>query len=182
MTNTQENTKVDVSNEPVTITRGQLDGIMTELANLKKGTIYQKPKRVTERIVLARFHDDKIVTWMGNVDELRNKETGKLVAWTDIKVHGSDKPVRIEYLKFLNSSNAFQAKIISQKMEEIVESQGQIRTSNPDEANISGKMKNFKSAEIDAEVVRREYTVTVEVTEGPHKGETYTVPASCLNL
>lgn len=165
-------------NETITITRGQFDALVEKVNKLEqRGQGVVKPKKVTERVARLRFDEDKPVIWYGNVREKKDKDTGKLVAWMDIKLFaGLDIPPilkTVEYLYFLNDSNSVKVKILSKKMIEYRESQGVIRTINPDEAKIAGK--NFQSQEIDAETVRREYTSEIEVLEGSHLGEKFTV-------
>ena len=164
-------------NEKVEISKIQLDALVSRLEILeKRGQGIVKPKRVTERVASLRFHEGKPVVWYGNVREKKDKDTGKLVAWMDIKLFEREEPASlqtVEYLAFLNEHNSVQVKIVSKKMTEFRESAGVITTVNPDPAKISGK--SFQPQEVDAEVVRREYTSEVEVLEGPHKGELFTV-------
>ena len=169
----------ETNEELITLTKSQLEGIMADLDSLKKSQTSVKPKRSTERVATLRFHDDKPVVWYGEVKEVWNSERHKNIAYLDFKVEGNNKPINVEYLKFLNSDNKVNVKIKSQSVEEITQSEGVMTTRNPDQAKIA--TKNWESREMDAEIITRIYTVTVEVMEGPHSGEVYTVPAKSLN-
>ena len=139
-----------------------------------------KPKRVTFHHAMLRFHDGKPVIGYGNIRELLNKDTGKKVAWMDIKLEGEKDPVTVEYLEFLNSANEAKVLIKERKMKEVVRSEGQMTTVNPDPAKISSK-REFTPQVVDAEVVTRKYIMTVEVLEGEHIGKVFTLPEDCLN-
>ena len=163
--------------QPVTITRGQLDGILAELANLKKGQRFEKPKRVTEHTAYVRYEDDKPVVKYGQVKERKDQSTGKMVAYMNVILAGVKEPKEVEYLAFLNSANQTQVKIISQNREECREVNGVMTAQNPDPHS----NKSFQPREIELEVISRKYTATVEVLEGAHKGERFDISTSALN-
>ena len=87
--------------EMVQIPKSQLEGILADIEKLKKGPVYEKPRRVTERIARLRFFNGKPVVWYGNVREIRNDKLGKFIAFMDIKVLGVKDLIEVEYLKFL---------------------------------------------------------------------------------
>ena len=104
----------------------------------------------------------------------------------DITLLGEDKPKQVNYLDFLNASDDFQGsrvnvEIKKQEAKEVVTSQGSGRTQNPDEANISGKNKNWRSEDTEFEVVSFEYTCDVEILDGELAGQSFTIPGNCLN-
>ena len=164
-------------NEMVQVPKEQWEGILADVAKLKKGPIYERPRRVTERIARLRFFKGKPVIWYGNVREIRNEKLGKFIAFMDIKVFGSKELIEVEYIKFLNERNWCEVLIKEQRAEEIIERKGRKRTINPDPVF----NRKFQQIEVEDEVVSFEYEADVEVLEGEFKGEVFTVPASCLN-
>lgn len=167
------------NNEVVQLTKSQFDSIMADLSALKNRGAVKKPKRVTEHTATLRFHNDKPVVWYGNIRELKDKDTGRLVAWMDIKVLGSEKVINVPYLEFLNGNNRVQVKILKQTAEEIVKSFGNFRAENPDPAQISNR--NWRANEVEEEVRSYKYTSVVEVIDGEHTGEQYTISNDALN-
>lgn len=169
--------KTNQQNEVVQITKGQLEGILAELDNLRKGQKLEKPKRVTDRVARLRFHNGKPVVWYGNVREIKDNLNGKLVSFMDIKTLKSEELEKVEYLAFLNSNNAVNVSIKEQRAEKIIESQGKTLARNPN----PHFNKKFEEFEYEEEVVSYQYEATVEVLEGEHKGEIFEVPTKCLN-
>src|SRR3990167_6247581 len=168
------------SEETVTIPKSQLEGILADIQRLKDKDSFKRPKRVTERTALLRFHNDKPVVNYFNVREKKDKDTGKLVSWMDIELYEGEEKKNsvetVEYLAFLNSPNSIKVDIKYQKVEEVRESGGTFRAINPDEAKVASK--TWVSKEVEAEVIRKIYTATVVVTEGSHQGEEYVVDAN----
>lgn len=163
--------------ETVTITKGQLDGLLARLENLEVGRGIKKPKRVTEHEAYLRFYKEKPVVKLSNHKEMCDN-FGKIRGFVDLTLLGADKPEIAEYLPFLNESNQVKVKILSQKAEEVVITQGKTRAQNPDPLND----KKFESGEIDLEVTSYQYTAEVEVIEGEHMGEKYTLDTRALNI
>lgn len=163
----------------VQIPRAEWESLKADIEKIKTGRQFQKPKKVTEHFANIRFHDGKPVVWYGNVHEVKDKLTGKLVAYMDIKLDGEEGTERVEYLAFLNTPNSVKVEIKKQEAQQIVTSLGVRRAVNLDEAKISGQ--KFAAREYEDEVVSYEYTATIEVIDGEHKGETYIVPSNCLN-
>lgn len=173
----KEPTKAASQEEMVTISKGQLDGLMQRLESLEVGRGIKKPKRVTEHFARVRFHDGKPVVKYDGYKE--KEEDGKRVAYINIHLYETKEPITVKYLEFLNSNNSVEVKIVKQEATEVVQNEGKIRTRNPDEAKISSK--NFESSEIDLEVTSYIYMVTVEVLEGETAGKQYTFDSSALN-
>lgn len=167
-------------NEPVVVTRAEWEGLMGQIKNLTTGASTVRAKKVTSHTATLRFHEGKPVIWYGNVKEIKEKDTGKLVAWMDIELQGVKEKLRVEYLDFLNSPNSVRVLIKEQKLKEIRQSEGIITTVNPDQAKISSKTP-WTPQEVEAEIVTRKYIATVEVIEGDHKGEVFILPNDCLN-
>lgn len=169
------------SEDTVTLSKQQFAELTARLEKVEqRGLGVVKPKRVTEHTARVRVHEGKPVVWCGNVKEKKDASTGKLVAWMDLKLDGSDKVVMVEYLDFLNAPNHVLANIKSQKMEQFETVLGVRNAINPDEAKINSK--NWKSKEVEDRVVTRKYTVTVEILEGDLQGKEFVIPADALNL
>src|SRR3990167_7285994 len=150
------------------ITKEQLDAVVADAVKkaLANRGATEKPKRVTDRIAKVRFFKDKLVRGYGNVDDKRD-ERGKLVAYMDVTLDGEDKPERVEYLQFLDKTPQYRVMIKRVNIDEIIESEGEFRTVNPDEAKID--RKKVKTSDI-------------EVMEGPFQGQKFTVVDNdCLN-
>lgn len=180
--------EVKKENEKITLTRTELEAIVD--ARVEKGLRGGvKPlKRVTTHTATMRVVDGKPVVEFGNVRQTKEKDprTGNLIATMDIKLLGEDKPRQVNYLDFLNASDDFQGtrvniEIKKQEAKEVVSSQGSWRTQNSDEANVSGKNKNWQSEDTDLEVVSYEYYFDIEVLDGDLKGQKFNVPNHCLN-
>ena len=155
------------------ISREQLDAVVADaVKKALANKIAEKPKRVTERIVKVRFYKDKLVRSYSNVDEQRD-DRGKLIAWVDITLDGQEEPERVEYLKFLDKTPQFRALVKKVTFDEIVESEGEFRTVNPDEAKI--ERKNFNPRVEVAEVTKKVKKSDIEIMEGSHQGEVYTI-------
>ena len=176
--------------EPVTLTKGQLKGILSELDSLKNRGMIQKPKRVTEHYARLRYHEGKPVVWYGNVREKKDHDSGKFVTWMDIKLFEDPKAIPVLYLDFLNSrndyaNNAVQVAIKKQEVEEKIESLGRRQAENPNPATDPSTGRpldsNWRPFEVEMEVTSREYTATIEVLEGSDRGKTFVLPSSCLN-
>jgi len=165
---------VSISEEMVKITKTDLNNLFDRLESLERGSRFEKPKRVTERIAKLRFHKDKPVIWYGNVREKRDAETEKMVAYMDIKLYEQDKKETVEYLGFLNSPNQYKVVKKSTDMREFTESFGTFIPENPNPADESFS-KRWSTQETEEEVIRREYVSVVEVLDGPYKGQVYTV-------
>lgn len=174
---------MDNPNEPVTLTRGQLDGILAELSNLKSRGATKKPKRVTDRTATLRFHEGKPVITYGQVREVKDPTTGRMVSYMEIETKSEEGPVKatVGYLEFLNSANSYQVSIKSQKAEEVIQSLGTFQAQNPDEAKVGSSAKGWRSREVENEVKTFRYIVDIEVLEGEYKGLTLTVSAEALN-
>lgn len=170
----KENKQLNTEGESVQITKTQLSGLLDRIESLEKGSRFEKPKRVTERIARLRFHKDKPVVWYGNVREKRDAETEKMVAYMDIKLYEQDKKETVKYLDFLNEANQYSVIKKSTEMKEFVESYGTFVPENPNPADESFT-KRWSPGETEEEVIRREYVSVVEVLGGPHKGQVYTV-------
>ena len=170
-------------NEMVTMTKGQLKGLLDRVENLERGQKHERPKRVTEHFATMRIHEGKPVIWFGNVKEKWDDKLDKLVAWMDIKLEGQDKPVTVEYLEFLNSPTSVRVEIKSQKAEEIRELPKIGQTTafeNPDQGNWTGKFKSWQGGQ-DLEVVSFKYQAEIEILEGELVGKTFSIPSNCLN-
>lgn len=172
----KETTEIDL-NAPATITEGQLRGILDELKALKQGSKFERPKRVTDRVATIRYHEGSPVVWYGNVRELKDAATGKMIAYMDIKTVADDEAKTVEYLAFLNSSNSVQVQIKKQEAEQIIESQGRYTAHNPNEHFD----KKWQNREVDLEVISYRYTATIEVLEGDDKGSEYEISVEALN-
>lgn len=172
-----EQSALPPADEMLSISRKQLQAIIQE--EVQKGLVggVKTPKRVTERVANLRLHDGKPVVGYGNVREIREKDTNKMVAFMDISLFGEKEPVKVNYLEFLNTPNFVQVLVKKQTAEEVVKNDGVMSAENPDPLN----NKNFQSFETDMEVVSYRYTAEVEVLEGEQKGKTFTLPANCLN-
>lgn len=174
----ETNKKIDKKpiddNEPVTITQGQLKGILSELETLK-GNKPNRPQKVDTNIATIRFYENKPVVWYGNIRE--KKVDGERIGYADIKVIDDDKPKTVEYLEFLNSPNQVKVEIKDQRAKRVEDVVDTIRSRNLDEHF----RKKFTSEEIDMVVVKYEYEADIEVLDGTHKGEKYTVDVNCLN-
>lgn len=171
---------------PVTITKGQLQSILSEIDALKRGRVFEKPKRVTERTADIRIYEGKPVIWYGNVKEVWDDNQNKNVAYMDIKLDGEDKLITVPYVKFLNEPNKVKVKIVSQKAEEIVQSQGRMTAQNPNPAHdpATGRpleSRPWSAREIDLEVTSVKYQATIEILEGELVGEILTLNSECLN-
>lgn len=169
---------VPLSSDPVTLTRGQLESIITELESLKRGQRFEKPARVTERTARIRIHEEKPVVWLGNVRDIFDAKQAKKIAWADVKLYEEDKIRTVGYLEFLNSANSVQVKIKSQEVTEIVTSEGSITATNPNPYFD----KKFQSYETELTSTRHEYQATVEVLAGELKSKVFILPSTCLNL
>ena len=157
----------------IKLSREQLDAVVADAVKKALGSRgIEKPKRVTERIAKVRFHNDKLVRKYSNVEEQRD-ERGKLVAYVDITLDGEEKPDRVIYLNFLDKTPQYRVLIKKTYIEEVVESEGEFRTVNPDEAKI--ERKNFTSSVEVAEVTKKHKKSDIEVMEGPYQGQTFTV-------
>ena len=174
---TKENTQVD--GEFVQVPKKDWDGLLADMAALKNKRAPQKFKRITERTATIRFHEGKPVVWMGNVRDIKDPTNGKLVGFFDIKTFGSDKAETVNYLEFLNATNYFQVKILSQKAQEVEQSGGEFIPENPDPAKIASK--SWSSGQVESVVRSYVYTAEVEVVDGPDAGKTFTVPSTALN-
>ena len=170
--------KVETPEDTVTLSKSQFEGLIGRLETLEERGKTRKPKRITENTAILRFHNDKAVRWAGNVVETLDKLTGRNIAHMDIKLYGEEKAIKVPYLEFLNAKNATLVRIKEQKAEEIVDVVESSRTRNPDPVH----KKDFTSREMDMEVVTLKYTATVEVLEGSHKGDVYTLPGEALNM
>ena len=154
---------------------------------------FQPPKRVSDRIATLRFYKGKPVVWYGNVRELKTKDDDERVSYMDIKLYGEEKVLTIKYLDFLNKEKeyseeveSYEVSIKSQKVEEIYKSYGRRMAENPNPARdpATGQPlgdRGWQSKEIEMEVVGYKYTAVVEVNDGPHKGEEFTLSTACLN-
>lgn len=180
--NKQEDKQED-KNEVVTITRRQLQGLLDRVENIERGQKYEQPKRVTEHHGTIRVYEGKPVVWFGNVKEKWDGVQDKMIAWMDIKLEGQEKLVTVEYLEFLNSPTSIRVEIKSQKAEEIrkVPKTGPTMAfENPDEANWTGKFKNWQGGQ-ELEEISYKYQAEIEILEGELVGKTYFVPSDCLN-
>ena len=83
-------------------------------------------------------------------------------------------------LNFLDKTPQYRALVKKVRIDEVVESEGEFRTKNPDEAKI--EHKNFQSVIAVAEVTKKVKISDIEVMEGPYLGQTFTVTDNdCLN-
>ena len=170
-TNTQSDLPIK---DEIRISKAQLDAVVADaVKKALAGRTSEKPKRITDRIVKVRFYKDKLVRSYGNVDEQRDTATGKLVAYMDVTLDDQVKPERVKYLEFLDKTPQYRALVKKISFDEIVESEGEIQTKNPDEAKI--EKKNFVSRVETAEVTKRVKKSEIELMEGPFAGQTFTV-------
>ncbi len=158
----------------MTITKGQWEALLHEVANLRSGTKVEKPKRVTDHTATLRFYGDKPVVKFSNFQE--PLVDGRRVGFVDLTLEDGEV-VAVEYLAFLNEGNGEKVKIISQKATESVKNYGTVRAVNPDPKN----QKTWDGGMIDLEVTSVSYQAEVEVIDGPHEGKKYSVPTTCLN-
>ena len=171
------------STKMVSISEGQLKGLLDRLENLERGQKFERPKRVTTHVATMRVYEGKPVVWYGNVKESWDDKQDKMIAYMDIKLEGQEKSVNVNYLDFLNSPTSVQVEIKSQKAEEIRELPKTGPTAafqNPDEANWTGRFKSWQGGQ-DLEVVSYKYQAEVEILDGDLRGKTFSVPSSCLN-
>lgn len=166
----------ETKNETITLNKTQYEGLLERLGNLEKGQRQERPKLVTERTAKLRFYGDKPVIWYGNVREIKDKDTGKLVGWMDIKTI-DDKTYKVEYLKFLNENVSVVVQIVNQVAEKVVEEFGTRLAVNPNPLFD----KKWQEFETDDEIISYKYTAEVKVLDGPHAGETYTLSTMALN-
>lgn len=159
--------------ETMTVTKEQWTAVLQEIANLK-GATPKKPERVTTHVAVLRFCNNRPVTKFDNYQEIL--ENGKRVAYIDLTLIDGEV-ITVPYLDFLNEANGEKVSILSQKATESVKNYGQARAINPDPLN----QKTWNGGLIDLEVVSVSYQAEVEVVEGAHQGEKYSVPTSCLN-
>ena len=172
-----------VTNETVTITKKQLQGLLDRLENVERSQKFEKPKRVTEHFGTIRVYNGKLVIWFGNVRDIWDNERNKDIAYMDIKLEGQEKPETVNYLDFLNSPTSVRVEIKKQVAEEVRELPRTGPTQafvNPDEANWTGKFKSWQGGQ-DLEVVSYKYQVELEILEGELVGKVFNVPANCLN-
>lgn len=165
--------------DTVTMTQEQLSALLGRIANLESGQRVVKPTRVSDRTAVLRFYNGKPVVGLRGYREILD-ETNNRVAVITLDLFGGDnlESVEVPYLSFLNEGNGEKVKIVKQEAQKHVKSDGQVRAVNPDPMN----QKTWEGGLIDLEVVSYTYKADVEVIEGPHAGEKYTVPAECLNL
>lgn len=166
--------KVVQPTETLTMTRAQLEAIIDD--KIKNRGVPQKPKRVTDRVARMRVHNGKVVIGYGNVKERMDMNVGKPVAWMDITLE-DNSVVTVPYLDFLNSPNSVQVQIKLMSVEEVVTSEGYLKTQNPNPKDI----KNWSSAEIEAAVTSEKRTVTVIILDGDLKGKELVVDSNALN-
>ena len=160
----------------VTMTTEQLQAFVKDEVSKAMGLKIVKPKRVLERDVSVIFYEDKPVTSLGNTQY--QLVDGARVMFADITVLGSDKPIVVEYLSFLNEAHVELMRVIKKIDTEVVKSYGTITAINPDPYN----NKTWNGGEIDLDVTSITSESEVESLQGDRKGERYTLPNQCFNL
>ena len=172
-----------VTNETVTITKKQLQGLLDRLENVERSQKFEKPKRVTEHFGTIRVYNGKLVIWFGNVRDVWDNDKNKNIGYMDIKLEGQEKIEKVNYLDFLNSPTSVRVEIKKQVAEEVRELPKTGPTQafvNPDEGNWTGKFKTWQGGQ-DLEIVSYKYQAEVEVLEGTLKNQVFKVDSSCLN-
>lgn len=164
--------------QAVTVTKAQWDEVMSQLAQLRQQGKVEKPKRVTDRVATLRFYEGKAIIGASEVAE--RLIDGRLTGFVTLKLEDGEEVEMLyrDYVRFLNGSMGEKVKIIDQKATEHVKSYGKVRAINPDPVNV----KTWDGGVIDLEVTSVSYLANVEVLEGEHAGQQYTVPTSVLNL
>ena len=160
----------------VTMTEAQVQAMIKDGIDRAMGLKIVKPKRVLERDISIVFYEDKPVTSLGNT---RYKLVdGTKVLFADITVLGSEKPIMVEYLSFLNEAKVELMRVIKKIDTEVVKNYGTITAINPDPYN----NKTWNGGEIDLEVTSVTSECELEVLHGDRAGERYTLPNKCFNL
>ena len=165
----------------VTLTKGQLDGLLARIEAMENRGAVKRPKRVTEHTATIRFYKGQPIIKYENVRDKKDHDLDKMVSYWDVTTYDGEKHT-LKHGEFLKSEgefagNTFPVLIKKNTSEEIIEYQGTRRTTNPDEIH----NKHFQSREIEMEVTTDIYTSEIEVLSGPDKGKTFTVPTFALN-
>lgn len=162
------------SAETITLTKGQLEAMIDD--RIKNKGVPEKPRRVTDRTARLRFHNGQAVVKYANVREKLDVSTGRPLAWMDITLEDGSVHT-VPYLEFLNSQNSALVQIKRMQVEEVVVSEGSLRTQNPNPKDI----KNWSGSEIEAVVTHENRVMEVVVLDGEYKGREIKVDGNALN-
>lgn len=181
-TNSTVDNTVKIEREgTVTISKKDFQGIMERITSLEKGSTVVKPKRINEHTAYLRLVNGMPVVKVNKVwtqDKGMPSETD-MIEIELLQSSGEVKKHHDSYLHFLNEAPKVLVTIKNQKAERVVQSQGIVRSSNPDPVFSKSGMYG---QEVDLEVVSYDYTCEVEIMEGDLKGRTITMSNNYLNL